>query len=399
MKGFTRVESWQANMQWAKDGLIVCSGNFKYLHELDRYREFGFKIFAPTVASAALEIQRAKGMEAMQAVGIEIPHYECFDSLDDAEKFARKNDQAYVFKPMGDEENKDLTYVSKDPADMVGWIQRKIASGFRLKGKCMLQEKIDMLCDYGISGWFGPEGFLPEKWQICFEHKKLMDGEIGPTTGEQGTVTQYVDEDKLADCLTLLEPVLRTLGHRGDFSIGAAIDTKGKAYPLEFTARCGWPAFYIQTASHQADSATWMRDLLDGKDTLKVSRDAAVGVVCAQPMYPYNKSPPEMVEGNPISGLEEVWDDIHPAAMMMGKGVKMKDAKVVDATVHQTSGEYVLIATALGDTVTKARERVYDTIKQISFPGMMYRTDIGEKIEPVLPTLQKHGFATKLRYS
>src|SRR5216684_4849916 len=64
-KGFTIVERWQDSMRWAKDGLIICTGNHKYLAELDRYRDMGFKIFAPTVKSAALEIDRAVGMKAM----------------------------------------------------------------------------------------------------------------------------------------------------------------------------------------------------------------------------------------------------------------------------------------------------------------------------------------------
>jgi phosphoribosylamine-glycine ligase len=52
-------------------------------------------------------------MEAMQAVGIDIPPYMTFTSLDDAEAFARKSDRAWVFKPMGDEDDKSLTDVSK----------------------------------------------------------------------------------------------------------------------------------------------------------------------------------------------------------------------------------------------------------------------------------------------
>lgn len=398
VKGFEIVDDWRPHMGWAKEGLIVCSGNFKYLAELDRYRDLGFKIFAPTVQSAALEIQRAKGMDAMKAAGIDIPPYETFDSLGAAEKHVRKTDKAYVFKPMGDEEDKSLTYVAKDPADLVGWIQRQITKGKKLKGQCMLQEKIDMLCDFGVSGWFGPEGFLPGKWQICFEHKKLMDGEIGPATGEQGTVCQYVEEDKLAECLKAMEPILRTLGHRGDFSIGAAIDTKGKAWPLEFTARCGWPAFYIQTASHKGDPAKWMRDLLDGKDSLKVSYDCAIGVVLSQPRYPYNNSPPDLVEGNPISGVEEVYADLHLAQVMMGKGPRMENGEIVDGRIYQTSGEYVMVATGLGESVIDARKSVYKTVKKVSFPNMMYRTDIGLKIENPLPTLQEHGFAREMRF-
>ena len=399
-KGIDIVEDWRPHMKWARDGLILTTGNFKFLHELDRYRDLGFKIFSPTVKSAALEIQRSVGLEAMKAAGIDVPPYQVFKSLEDAERFARKSDKAWVFKTMGDESDKSLSYVSSDPADMVGWIRQKIARGMVLKGPCLLQEKIDMLAEVGVSGWFGPDGFLPNKWQVCFEHKKLMDGEIGPNTGEAGTVTQYVETDKLANEMLLpMVGALRASGHRGDFAIGAGIDKSGKAWPFEFTARLGWPAFFIQCASHKGDSAQWMRDLLDGHDTLKVSRDAAIGVVMGQPMYPYQKSTPELVEGNPISIEERAMDDVHMVAVMVGKGPKMEDGKIVERPIFQTTGEYVLVCTGLGKTVEQARKRVYRTVDDVSFPNSIFRRDIGQKLEKCLPALHGFGYVKDLQFS
>ncbi len=397
-KGITIIDDWRPSMAWAKDGLIWTSGNFKFLHDFDRFRsDFGYKIFSPSVASANLEINRQAGMDSMKAAGMDLPPYQMFGSMQEAEAFARKSDRAWVFKPMGDTDDKSLTYVGKDPADMVGWIQRQIARGATLKGPCMLQEKIDMACEFGVSGWFGPEGFLPDRWQICFEHKPLMNGDIGPNTGEQGTVCQYVEAEKLADeCLKPMAPALAALGHRGDFAVGVGIDKKGKAWPFEFTVRCGWPAFYIQVASHRGDPAQWMRDLLDGKDSLRVSNDVAIGVVMAQPRYPYNASTPEMVEGNPITGLDSVWRQVHPASVMMAKGPTMAGGKVVDAMIHQTTGEYVLVVTGLGKTVTAAQKKVYGAVKKIHFPNSIYRTDIGDKVIKSLPALHGFGYAIEM---
>jgi phosphoribosylamine---glycine ligase len=398
-KGIAFVDDWRASMAWAREGLIIASGNFKYLYELDQYRQHGFKIFAPTIASARLEIDRGAGMKAMEAAGIELPPYQVFDSLQDAEKFARKSDRCFVHKPMGDEEDKSLTYSACDPADMCGWLRRKIEAGGKLKGQCMLQEKIDMLCDFGVSGWFGPEGFLPSKWQICFEHKKLMNGEIGPNTPEMGSVCQYAESEKLADeMLVPMAAALQATGHRGDFSVGVGIDTKGKAWPFEFTARCGWPAFYIQTASHKGDPAQWMRELLDGKDTLKVTNDVATGVCMTQHPWPDSNAPEGKVVGNPIMGIEEYYDDAHCAMVMVGKGPKYEDGKVVERPIYMTAGAYVLVATGLGKTVAKSRKTVYRVADAIKFKDAEYRTDIGEKIAPVLPKLHAAGYARDLEY-
>lgn len=397
--GIKLVDDWRGYMKWARDGLIICSGNCKYIRELDRYRDLGFKIFAPTQRSADLEIKRSVGLEAMQAAGIDVPPYQEFPTLEAAAKFARKSDKCWVFKTLGDEDDKSLSFVSCDPAQMVGWIERQISRGMKLKGPCMLQEKIDMLAEVGVSGWFGPEGFLPNKWQICFEHKKLMNGEIGPNTGEMATVCQYVEADKMADeMLKPMENYLLKAGHRGDFAIGCGIDTKGKAWPFEFTARLGWPAFFIQVASHKGDVAKWMRNLLDGEDTLKVKTDVAIGVIMGQPKFPYSISDPEDVEGNPIEGLDEDDDAMHPIGVMMERGPKMEDGNVTDAMITQTTDEYVACVTGLGKTVSVARKKVYKSVDAVKFPNSIYRTDAGEKLEPVLGKLHEFGYASEMNY-
>lgn len=398
-EGVKVVDDWRGSMGWVgKDGLVVMTGNAKWTAELDRFRDLGFAIFGPTQQSAKLEIDREAGMKAMEAAGIELPHYECFSSLAEAEAFARKADQPYVFKPLGSEDDKSLTYVSESPADMVGWLQRQQKRGMKAS-KCMLQEKIDMLAELGVSGWVGPEGFLPDKWQECWEHKKLHNGEIGPNTGEMGTVCQYVEKSKLADeILKPMEPILRTLGHRGDFAVGCGIDTKGKAWPFEFTCRLGWPAFYIQTASHKGDAIRWMRDLLDGRDSLKVDLRPAIGVVLAQPPWPQFNGKPECVEGIPITGMDEVWDQTHPAMMMIGKGPNMEGEKVKDGPQYQTAGELVAVMTGLGSTVTKARDKCYSAIDEVRFSDMSFRTDIGEKLEKPLSKLHGFGYASETEF-
>jgi phosphoribosylamine--glycine ligase len=396
--GITIVEDWKASMPWAKDGLIVTTANAKYMPELDRYRDMGFLIFSPTVRSSRLEIDRKAGLDAMKRVGIDVPEYQVFNGLKEAETFARKSDKSFVFKTMGDNEDKSLSYVSTDPADLVGWLQRKQAQGLNPKGQVMLQEKIDMIAEVGVSGWFGPEGFLPNKWQICFEHKKLMPGNFGPNTGEQGTVCQYVEQDKMAEEMLMpMEAELLKAGHRGDFAIGCGIDSKGKAWPFEFTCRLGWPAFFIQCASHPCDPAKWMYDLLRGEDSLEVSRDVSIGVVLAQPRYPYGDAEPKEVEGNPIAGADEVWDQVHPVDMMIGKGPAMQDGKVVDKPIYQTSGEYVMVVTGLGKTVAQAKDKVYGAVDEIKFSNMIVRNDVGDGVIKKLPELHKFGYAMDMQ--
>lgn len=396
-RGITKITDWRSSMPWSRDGLIITSGNCKFTRELDRFRDIGFRIFGPTWASSQLEIDRALCMEEAKKCGIPVPHYEAFNSLEEASSFARKAEQPYVFKPMGSEDDKSLTFVSCDPAEMVGWIERKIKKGVKLKGPCMLQEKIDMLCEIGIAGWFGPKGFLKDKYEISFEHKKLMNGEIGCNTGEMGTLCQYVENDPLVtDALLPFENFLFKSGHMGDFAVGLGVDNKGKCWIFETTCRLGWPDYFIRMAMHtNRDPAKWMRDLLDGEDTLKVSRETYIGVVMAQPMFPYGKSKPEDVEGNPITGIEDN-DNVHPIGVMIGKGPVMEGGKVVNGRIPMTTGEYVCCVTGSGEGVAAAIEDVYDNVSGVKFADAIYRTDIGEKVGKVLSQLHEFGYALEI---
>lgn len=388
-EGFKEIElvqDYKPHMDWAKDGLIILTGNYKYTHDLDRYRDYGYPIFAPTVASARLELDRMAGMEAMKGAGLELLPYDMFDSLEECEKAARKSDQTYVFKALdGAADDKALTYVSTDQKDLCGWLKRQIKAGCQIK-KCMLQEKIEADFEIGANGWFGPEGFLPDKYQISFEAKPLMPGDIGPNTGEQIGVAQYVETDKLVEELLVpLAPALQALGHRGDFCVGAIIDKKGKAWPLEVTARFGYPAFFGQVAVHRGDPSKWMRDLLDGKDTLKVSYDPCAAVVLAQPPYPYKYKDLNRVEGNPIQIAPEVMDDLHFAGVM-----KQKDE-------YLTASAYVMVATSTGKALERMKERALRVIEGVRFPDMMYRNDVGDKVMKALPQMHKAGYAKHLK--
>ncbi len=391
--GLKITSDLKESMKWAKDGLITMTANCKYLDEVDRWRSFGYPVFGPTKASAKLEIDRALGMEVMKQHGMNIPDYDTFNSLKEALDYAWSSTEACVFKTLGSEEDKSLTFVPKDPAQLVGWLQKKIDSGMKLKGPCMLQKKIDMVAEVGIAGFMGSHGFLEDKWEISFEFKKLMPGDYGCATGEQGTVIQLVKKSKLAEILKSFEAHLRAIGHTGDVAINGAIDTKAEYWPFEFTVRSGWPDDFIRRSLHNGnDEPQWMKDALDGKDTLKVSNDVAIGVVVAQRPYPYSDGIPSEVEGNPIYGVDNVADHIHFAQVMMGKGPVWDGKKTVEEKLPMTTGPYVLVATGHGKTVTDAQKSVYEVIDNISLSDMIVRNDIGDKLEHQLPKLHDLGF-------
>src|SRR5271157_3320966 len=267
-KGVERIDNWLSQAKWAD--LIVPTGNHDFIQKLDSLRKMGIRVFGPSAKSAALEIKRAEGMKLFSDHDIDVPEWKQFPTLAAAQAHVRKTGERYVFKTLGDEDDKSLSYVAKTPADMVARLQRWEKLKMGGKGPFMLQTVIDGV-EFGVSRWMGSDGWvgIPNE---NFEFKKLLSGDCGPNCGESGTLMKYVEDSKLFNAvLAPLEDALVEMGHLGDIDVNVIIDEKGKAWPLEFTTRLGWPAANIMWACHKGDPVQWMLDACEGEDTLEVS--------------------------------------------------------------------------------------------------------------------------------
>jgi phosphoribosylamine---glycine ligase len=392
-----RVPEWLSSIKWAD--LVIPTANHQYTAKFDQLRRAGVKVFGPSVQSAALEVKRGLGMEFFKLHGIEVPPWQEFKSLEAAEEHARANETRYVFKTLGDEEDKSLSYVAQSPADMVARLQRWQRLGLNPKGPVMLQEVIDGT-EIGVARWMGTEGWVGPI-EENFEFKKLLSGNCGPNCGEAGTVLKYLKAgSKLFDAvLAPLEEPLRALGHLGCVDVNCIVDRAGRAWPLEFTMRLGWPAFNLELAAHQGDPVQWMYDACAGKDTLKASPKVIAGVVLAQPDYPYSRRPPEETVDIPIYGVTaENEPYLYPQSLKRTPMPDMVAGTVQNVPTWATCGDYVLVVTGTGRTVHQAAMRAYDTLAQLKLADGIYRDDIGEKLAEEIPTLQAHGYATDFLY-
>lgn len=395
-KGIEKVSNWLSSVKWAD--IVIPSGNHEFMPKFDALRKAGIKVFGPSVKSANLEIKRADGMKFFEDHKIDIPEWKQFDSLKDAEAHVRKSGERYVFKTLGDEEDKSLSYVGKSPADMIARLQRWQKLKMNPKGPVMLQKVIDGV-EFAVSRWMGTEGFIGQPNEN-FEFKKLLSGNCGPNCGESGTLMKYTDDSKIYEkVLAPLEDSLVKMGHIGDIDINCIVDDKGKAWPLEFTTRLGWPAANIMWASHKEDPVQWMLDACEGKDSLLTSPKIACGIVVAQPDYPHSKFTKAELADIPVYGVtKDNQRYISPQSIKIGKMPDMEGDKVVEKDIWCTTGDYLCVVTALGRSVKQACETAYKTVKEIHIPNMMYRDDVGEKLEKEIPELQKHGFATDWNY-
>jgi phosphoribosylamine--glycine ligase len=394
--GIKRVDNWQKSMLWlGKTGLCVNMFNDKAITAaLDQWRARGYRVFGPSAKSAALEHDRGAGMKLFEKFGFEVPEYQMFPTLEATLAYAWKCQDPMVLKPMGDEEDKSLTYVAHDPADLVSFLEMKKRHGVKIKGQLMLQEKVDLLVEVGVSAWMSSNGFS-RAHNCSVEYKKLMNEDYGPSTGEMGDLSRYYTdtaESILSQHLARFEETLFEMGHIGDFAIGGAVTTKGKYVPFEVSARFGYPEIFAFLHCHRCDPIEWMNAMIDGEDTLEVDERPAVCVVMAKPPFPKSNDKPAEDVGAVITGIEEVWHHVSPVEMMIEDGPCMKGGKVTREPVYKTTGNYVCVVTAQGADVHDAIEEVYAAAGRIKYQDRMLRTDVAKDLEKKLPRVKSLGY-------
>jgi phosphoribosylamine---glycine ligase len=141
--------------------------------------------------------------------------------------------------------------------------------------------------------------------------------------------------------------------------------TEDGARVLEFNCRFGDPETQAVLPRLDGDLLTLLASAAEGRlDAAEASAttDAAVTVVLAAKGYP--EDPETGVE---IRGLSEAEAT---GALVFHAGTALREGSLVSA------GGRVLAVTATAAGVTDARDRAYEAVARIDFPGAQYRSDI-----------------------
>lgn len=366
-----KTEDWQSELDWA-DVIVFDDvlGQGKIASEL---RDAGKLVIGGSEYTDRLEDDRAFGQEELKKHGINILPYWTFSSFDEAIDFVEENPNRYVIKPSGDAQNiKRMLFVGEeaDGRDVVQVLEAyKKVSPDDIK-VFQLQRKVTGV-EVAVGAFFNGTRFV-YPININFEHKKFFPGNIGPSTGEMGTSMYWGAANRIFNSTLLkFEPTLRDQGYRGYIDLNCIVNANG-IYPLEFTARFGYPAIFIQ----QEGIATPISELLCGLaegtlESFKAKRGFQVGVRIVVPPFPFD----DRLTFDRYS---------HNAAVLFRKeiydGVHIEDVKKINGQwfVAGTSG-VVLVAVGSGQTMKQAQAQVYSRVRNIMIPNMYYRTDIGDR--------------------
>jgi len=348
----------------------------------------GKLVIGGSVYTDKLEMDREFGQMEMRRHGINILPQWQFSNYDQAIEFIKNNPDRYVFKPSGNvpASGKGLSFLGEedDGKDLLVLLEQN-KNVWQKKAPVFQLQKYASGVEVATGAFFNGKDFIMPV-NINFEHKRAFPGDIGPFTGEMGTLMFWSKPNTLFKMtLEKMKPALAESGYIGYVDINCIVNGKG-IYPLEFTCRFGYPSIQIQLEGILTPIGEWLSKLAKGETfELKTSRGFQVGVRILVPTY-LAKNDREIVE---------IYRDVPILFKKPGnlEGVHIEDIKLEEG-VWRVAGESgcLLVITGSGSTVTEARTQVYSRVKNIMVQNMFYRTDIGHKWPSDSDKLQTWGY-------
>jgi phosphoribosylamine---glycine ligase len=363
-----KVEPWEDQIDWAD---VIVFDDIGFGKTADKLRAEGRKVIGGSTYTDRLENEREFGQQELAKAGVSVLPNWNFSDFEEAIKFVQGNPGRYVIKPSGRAQNeKELLFVGQeaDGNDVIN-VLAHYKKNWSNKIKIFQIQQFSSGVEVAVGAFFNGKDFV-RPVNINFEHKRLFPGNIGPSTGEMGTLMFWIERSKIFD-LTLekMKPALAASGYVGYIDINCIANGTG-IYPLEFTSRFGYPTLSIHMEGITSNWGKFLHSLAKGDDAeLNTKKGFQVGVVIAVPPFPFNddKTFRKFSEDATILFKTQNLDGIH-----LGE-VKMEGS---DWRIAGRSG-YSLVVTGSGSTTAEAREQVYRRVANIMIPNMFYRTDIG----------------------
>ncbi len=364
-----KVDDWQRESAWAD--VIVFDDTLGQGAKAQELRGRGKLVVGGSSYTDRLEDDRSFGQEELKKAGINILPYREFDNFDDAIAYVKSNPERYVIKPSGAAVKRRLFVGDEDDGQDVIRVLEAYRKSFPDEIKVFQLQRRVTGVEVAVGAFFSGKEFV-YPINVNFEHKKLFPGNIGPSTGEMGTVMFWSGANRLFNStLRRMEPRLAEEGYVGYIDLNCIVNGNG-IYPLEFTSRFGYPTISIQQEGMITPIGRFLADLAAGVNPkLRVKSGFQIGVRIAVSPFPFND------DATFLSVSKN-------AAILFRKGipeeVHIEDVKQVNGQwyVAGTSG-VVLVVCGLGQTVRQAQAQAYSRIRNIMIPDMYYRDDIGER--------------------
>ena len=341
---------------------------------VDLFKSKDLFIFGANKKAAEIEGSKAFAKEMMKKYHIPTAFYGVFDTQKEAVKYIQKQGAPIVVKADGLAAGKGVI-ICKTVEEAIQSVDKIMAEKiFGEAGNRVVIEEYLIGEEASYIAFTDGKTILP--MASSQDHKSIFDEDQGPNTGGMGAyspapvVTKEVHERIIEK---VLRPIIYGMGeesrpYQGVLYAGLMIHD-GHPKVLEFNARFGDPETQPVLMRMKGDIVPILEACMKGtlsQHRIEWDQRPSVCVVIASKGYPGDYEKGKVIEGlKEISRMEGVF--------VFHAGTAFKDGQMV------TNGGRVLGVTGLGEDIPRAIQKTYQAVKKISWEGVHYRTDIGQK--------------------
>lgn len=341
---------------------------------VDEFQKEGLRIWGPTKQASKLEWSKAFSKDFMHDHGLPTARFKVFTNFEEAKGYTGRQPLPVVIKASGLALGKGVIICQSHEEAYQALENMLVKKVFGDAGKEIVIE--EFLTGPEISVHAFSDGKNYKIFPTSQDHKKIGEGDTGLNTGGMGTIAPVpfltpellkIIED------TIVAPTIKAMEAQGTPFVGVLypglILTESGPKILEYNARFGDP----ETQSYMRLLETDILDIFDAcidgtlnNLEIKWKEKFACTVILASGGYPENYE-----KGKVISGIDKA--EMQSDTIVFHAGTAMKDRELV------TSGGRVLGVSTTAPTLTEALQKSYKAVEMISFEGMQYRKDIGQK--------------------
>ncbi len=340
----------------------------------DLFEGRGLKLFGPNRLAAQLEGSKGFAKELLQECRIPTASFGIFTEADSARNYLGQHSAPYVIKADGLAAGKGVLICMTREEAQAAIDHILVYRAFGEAGARLVIEEFLQGEELSFMVLTDGEHALP--LASSQDHKRVFDNDEGPNTGGMGAyspapiLTPAMHQRIMQEVIGPLLAGLRRRGilYRGVIYVGLMLTSEGPKV-LEFNARFGDPECQPIMMRLKSDLVPLLEATIAGRLNEVAAEwynDPAVCVVLTSRGYPGHYE-----TGKEIYGLERLsnWSG----------GVVFHAGTTRRGNQWFTSGGRVLGVTGRASNVRDAITETYRAVREISWDGMHYRTDIGRR--------------------
>ena len=338
---------------------------------VDLFEKNGLMIFGPTADAAQLEGSKSFSKDFLAKYQIPTAEYQTFEEIDPALSYIDKKGAPIVVKADGLAAGKGVI-VAMTIEEAKNAVKDMLADNkFGAAGSRVVIEEFLDGEEASFIVMVDGKNVLP--FATSQDHKRAFDNDEGPNTGGMGAyspapvVTDKIHERIMNEVIYPTVEGMQNEGtpYKGFLYAGLMIDSNGTPKVIEFNCRFGDPEtqpIMMRLESDLVELCVKACNARLDKTSIKFKTEMSIGVVMASGGYPQSYE-----KHNVISGLDAISNDIK----VFHAGTAFENDNIV------TTGGRVLCVTALGNSITDANKKAYESISSITWKDAFYRSDIG----------------------